>query len=368
MVVSARLSNLPGTGAPGASSRTRRIATRACAAAFVLATSFLASGCASTDADVADEGADDVVKAPVAADVSVPQLARELGLRFSVVPGTDRLALESDAGGRILLFPGTRVASVGGRQIELGDSPFRRGNEYWLFGTDANAVRRTWSAQSAANANLPPQIADGYRVPIPERPTPGPYTPSVQTQPVAAPAGSTDNRPTAAETAAWTVPLRRKWQYLVVHHSASAAGNAAAIDRWHKDRGFDGLGYDFVIGNGTGSTDGAVEVGYRWKQQLVGAHAKTAANFMNEHGIGVCLVGDFTRTRPTAAQMRSLDRLCTFLAQYCGIPAENLRMHGEVKSTECPGKYFPHEFAIRVPPRGSRAAAVNAADGSSGSK
>jgi hypothetical protein len=153
------------------------------------------------------------------------------------------------------------------------------------------------------------------------------------------------------------VPLKRRWQYLVIHHSATATGNASSIDRAHRDRGFDGLGYDFVIGNGTNSPDGVVEVGYRWRQQITGAHAKTAGNFMNEHGVGICLVGDFTRTRPTPAQMRSLDRLCTFLAQYCGISASNLRMHGDVKSTECPGKLFPRDFAVRVPAPHLRSAA-----------
>ena len=72
------------------------------------------------------------------------------------------------------------------------------------------------------------------------------------------------------------------------------------------------------------------------------------------------LVGDFTRTRPTAAQMRSLDRLCTFLAQYCGIPPDRLRLHGELKSTECPGKLFPRDFAIRLPGASTRTAAAGA--------
>lgn len=341
-----------------------RRARSAVATAFLVAATLVASvavapGCASAAPD-----AEDATEAPVVGlpDVAVPQLARDLGLRITTPAGSDRVALESLSGSRILLFPGTRVASVGGRQLELGQEPYRRGGDLWLVGSDANAVRLTWNSQAAAGANLPPSVADGYRVPMPDRPAAGGWTPAAVPRPAGNSTASGDNRPTTAELSAWSVPLRRKWQYLVVHHSASAAGNAAAIDRWHKDRGFDGLGYDFVIGNGTGSTDGTIEVGYRWKQQLVGAHAKTASNFMNEHGIGVCLVCDFTRTRPTAAQLRSLDRLCTFLAQYCGIPAENLRMHGEVKSTECPGKHFPRDFAIRVPPNGTRAAAHDAFD------
>jgi hypothetical protein len=159
------------------------------------------------------------------------------------------------------------------------------------------------------------------------------------------------------------VPIRRDWQYLVIHHSASPSGSAAEIDRWHRDQGFDGLGYDFVIGNGTGTADGLVEVGYRWRRQLVGAHAKTPGNFMNEHGIGICLVGDFNRTRPSPAQLRSLERLCLFLFAHCGIPQDNVRLHGEVKSTECPGRNFPKDALLQ---RLTSLGRTASADGGSG--
>lgn len=340
---------------PTPPSRTGHRAQSAAATAFLLAAALVFPGCATTAPEGDGEAGATIVRAP---DVAAPQLARDLGLRLTSAGGGDRVTLESTGDARILLFAGTRVASVAGRELELSEAAYRRGPDLWIAATDANAVRLTWSAQLASGANAPTPSAGGYRVPIPERPT-GPVVAAPSPSPASSsPGASADNRPTSAELAAWSVPIRRSWQYIVVHHSASATGNAAAIDRWHRDRGFDGLGYDFVIGNGTGSGDGVVEVGYRWKQQLVGAHAKTAGNFMNEHGIGICLVGDFTRTKPTAAQMRSLDRLCTFLAQYCGIPAAALRMHGDVKSTECPGKYFPRDFAIRVPMSSSRAAAT----------
>src|SRR5205809_827024 len=73
--------------------------------------------------------------------------------------------------------------------------------------------------------------------------------------------------------------------------AGSASGSAAEFDKYHRSKGWDGLGYHFVIGNGTGSGDGQVEVGYRWKRQMVGAHAGNAE--YNQRGIGICLVGDF---------------------------------------------------------------------------
>src|SRR5436309_13497471 len=103
------------------------------------------------------------------------------------------------------------------------------------------------------------------------------------------------------------------WQYIVIHHSATPAGNAASFDRMHKAKGWDELGYHFVIGNGTGSADGQIEVGPRWPKQKWGAHAKTADQRFNNYGIGICLVGNFDIERPTKAQMESVERLVGYL-------------------------------------------------------
>lgn len=327
---------------------------RRSALALVLAAALPAACASAPDAAENEPGA-----ALRRAEVPSAALARDLGLRRTEEPAA--VVLEAASGARILLFPQTRIASVAGRTLDLAETLAERGGDLWIGGADADAIRSAWSvAAVASGAGASP----GQRVPIPSSPpvsAGGVPAPRAPTRPAAEP----DNAPTRAESAAWGVPLRRRWLYIVVHHSASATGSATAIDQWHRapPRNWDGLGYDFVIGNGTGSPDGLVEVGYRWKQQLVGAHAKTADNFMNEHGIGICLVGDFDRTRPTAAQMRSLDRLCTFLSQYCGIPADRLRMHGEVKSTECPGRYFPRSFAIRTPSPSRSSASAPAGGG-----
>jgi hypothetical protein len=98
-----------------------------------------------------------------------------------------------------------------------------------------------------------------------------------------------------------------------------------------------------VIGNGSLSGDGEVEASQRWLGQLHGAHAKTPDNLFNEHGIGICLVGDFEKGsgRPTAAQMRALTRLTQWLMDRYGIALANVRGHCHCKATCCPGKNFP---------------------------
>ena len=136
----------------------------------------------------------------------------------------------------------------------------------------------------------------------------------------------------------WDVKIAREWRYIIIHHSASSTGSADAFNRWHIERGWDGLGYDFVIGNGHGSSDGQVEVGYRWVSQVRGAHAGVME--YNEHGIGICLVGDLMQSPPTERQMASLTRLVRFLQGKCSIPTSEVWGHNHCKPTECPGKYF----------------------------
>jgi N-acetyl-anhydromuramyl-L-alanine amidase AmpD len=153
------------------------------------------------------------------------------------------------------------------------------------------------------------------------------------------------------------VPLPRssQWTYIVIHHSATKEGNAQILDRSHRKRGFkQGLGYHFVIDNGTlGRADGQIEVGQRWKLQQVGAHCN--AGGMNQKGIGICLVGDFT-TRPISRnQMDALVYLVDLLSQQYNIPQSRIIRHRDVKGkiTACPGDRFPwsnfkHRLAAAV--------------------
>ncbi|HEY4481831.1 MAG TPA: peptidoglycan recognition family protein [Candidatus Brocadiaceae bacterium] len=142
----------------------------------------------------------------------------------------------------------------------------------------------------------------------------------------------------------------RYWRYIVIHHSASNADNAASMDKYHREvRGWEnGLGYHFVIGNGSSSGDGQIEIGSRWIHQINGAHAGN--DEYNQYGIGICLVGNFEDSYPTEAQVRSLIELVHYLQQRCNIPFENIIMHRHVKHTACPGKNFPYyELLAHLP-------------------
>lgn len=134
-----------------------------------------------------------------------------------------------------------------------------------------------------------------------------------------------------------------KWRYIIIHHSASDFGSSAVFNKAHIQRGWRGVGYHFIIDNGTcGKDDGQIETTPRWIKQQDGAHCK--ADNMNERGIGICLVGNFSTHEPVSpAQMRSLVYLVDQLKDYYDIPKPRILGHGDVKgaSTECPGSKFP---------------------------
>jgi N-acetylmuramoyl-L-alanine amidase len=145
----------------------------------------------------------------------------------------------------------------------------------------------------------------------------------------------------------WLPPsrLEKKWAAIVIHHSATRTGNAAIFDKKHREENhWEGVGYDFVIGNGTDSGDGQIEVTFRWRQQLTGAHCKTPNNWANENGIGICLVGNFEYAVPSARQMQSLVKLVRFLQNRYRIPKSKIYGHKTTpgaRVTDCPGERFP---------------------------
>ncbi len=121
-------------------------------------------------------------------------------------------------------------------------------------------------------------------------------------------------------------PTSERWRSVVIHFSGEQHGNARTLARLHQAEGSDGLRYHFVIGNGDGAGDGAIQVGHRWSQQLDADHRvgdRTGA-WYDQHAIAVCLIGDADRHHPTEAQMRQLARLVVALQDRLQIPAHRV--------------------------------------------
>lgn len=140
------------------------------------------------------------------------------------------------------------------------------------------------------------------------------------------------------------IPVRAgRWRYIVVHHSATREGSARSMEIYHRQKRHmeNGLAYHFVIGNGRGMLDGQIVIGDRWKRQIKGGHL--ASDRLNEISIGICLVGNFERDRPTVQQMRSLYALAGYLMQRTRTPPNTVKLHRQIntKPTQCPGKNFP---------------------------
>jgi len=150
----------------------------------------------------------------------------------------------------------------------------------------------------------------------------------------------------------------RPWKYVMIHHSASPYGTPEGIDEWHRRKRHweQGLGYDFVIGNGNGMGDGEIHASRRWTEQLEGAHA--GVREYNERAVGICLIGDFASdremakhglkrlhregaSRPTARQMESLRLLTLYLLLKLDLGAGCVIGHRAVRDTICPGELFP---------------------------
>jgi hypothetical protein len=149
---------------------------------------------------------------------------------------------------------------------------------------------------------------------------------------------------------------RNRWKYIVVHNSGTRQGNARIFDYYHRHvrKMPNGLAYHFVIGNGTSTGNGQIEIGNRWVRQLAGGHVHS--DYLNYIGIGICLVGDFNRDLPTRAQFEALDELIRYLRQRVGKVDGRYSIvlgHKEInpRPTDCPGNRFPLNWLHRTFPK-----------------
>lgn len=118
---------------------------------------------------------------------------------------------------------------------------------------------------------------------------------------------------------------------IVIHHvgNTNRDVSAAEIDRWHKNNGWAGIGYHFVI-----RKDGTIERGR--PMDMLGAHCYEH----NWHTIGVNIVGAFDDNDPEPEQMVSAAKLLAALCRHYGLEPNrrNIVGHRDFNSTACPGQ------------------------------
>lgn len=124
----------------------------------------------------------------------------------------------------------------------------------------------------------------------------------------------------------------RKINKIIIHCSATAAGrdfSAADIDRCHRARGFNSIGYHYVI-----RLDGTVETGR--PLALTGAHCKGH----NSDSIGICYIGGLASDGKTPCDTRTplqrdaLRRLTAALVRQ--FPGITIHGHNRFAAKACP--------------------------------
>ena len=127
---------------------------------------------------------------------------------------------------------------------------------------------------------------------------------------------------------------------IIVHCTATPAGrpvNVADVDRWHRERGFDGIGYHYLVG-----LDGTVYPGRDIER--AGAHCLGR----NARSIGVCYVGGLdSNRRPcdtrTPAQRQALVELLKQLRRL--YPGAAIHGHRDFAAKDCPCFDATKEYA-----------------------
>lgn len=149
--------------------------------------------------------------------------------------------------------------------------------------------------------------------------------------------------------------MRQRIKKIVLHCSLSAHGNVLLIDEWHKARGWQGVGYHYVILNGYPNQkqvgrksrwsflDGSVESGRPLNKSPyldadeVGAHAY---NF-NRESVGICLIGQPGEF--TIRQLYAARTVISALIWEFDIPVREIVGHSELNPQKsCPGLDMNH--------------------------
>lgn len=130
-----------------------------------------------------------------------------------------------------------------------------------------------------------------------------------------------------------TLEKRTKTERIILHHAEASVCSAEDIHRWHKQKGWSGAGYHFLV-----RKDGSI---YRMRpEDKVGAHAYGS----NYNSIGICAEGKYMEEEMPVAQKNSIIELVSELKKKYNIT--KVQKHKDVCATSCPGDKYPFEEII----------------------
>lgn len=135
--------------------------------------------------------------------------------------------------------------------------------------------------------------------------------------------------------------MTRKIEKIIIHCSATPEGRHVTvkeIDRWHRDRGFSGIGYHWVV-----YLDGTVHKGR--PEAINGAHTVG----QNANSIGVCYIGGVDQkmkakdTRTPAQRIALRELVKDIQSRY---PGATVHGHNEFAAKDCPSFDVQKEFGL----------------------
>ena len=119
----------------------------------------------------------------------------------------------------------------------------------------------------------------------------------------------------------------RELNKIIIHHSWTPADMDIGVEeirRWHLERGWQDIGYHYVL-----RRNGIIELGR--PIEIQGAHTRG----QNQDSIGICIVGGKPDVNFTKSQWRSLNTLVAALMFKHNI--YEVGGHRDYAASECPG-------------------------------
>lgn len=127
---------------------------------------------------------------------------------------------------------------------------------------------------------------------------------------------------------------RTKTERIILHHAEASVCSAEDIHRWHKQKGWSGAGYHFLV-----RKDGSI---YRMRpEDKVGSHAYGS----NYNSIGICAEGKYMTEEMPIAQKNAIIELVNYLEEKYNLNV--IQKHKDVCSTSCPGDKYPFEEIVK---------------------
>jgi len=123
---------------------------------------------------------------------------------------------------------------------------------------------------------------------------------------------------------------KRTIRKIIIHHSASPTSTTVEdIDRWHKARGWSGIGYHYVC-----LQDGTIENGRPVNKR--GAHT------LNHNGdsIGICVTGNFQDYHCPKPRFDKLMKFVNELLQTHNLSWDHVYYHKQFSNTACCGHFL----------------------------